>query len=390
MVDNIFLEVKNFLNDSNKLTLEIEFECFNSTVYKGFGVVFKELDCKKTTLKVFLVKSQILGRTTLYFRDSPIYTFSLTIDDYNLFNDNSPKELIIENFVVLSVEPIGGNQLIIAKNLISVYASINDGKKRDSSSLTLYQCYTLPIASKSYDYVLDFNLLTNTPKEVRKTPTNSINSQNLRVNTNISPEKSNNNLTYLFLIILVVTIGLIISDKNNQNSNTEFPTETVDGTLETTVDTSATIIETNETTVDTTLPSATSIESTPTISIIQEMDITKCATNLIEFASNRDNHFHEFLSIPSQEIINELISNRILIIGDEKYPLIDCSFRYMSGNELIERKEFEKFKDAHLVWINYYDRETNKYVKSSIQPLDSKEDCDVFIELLAELRITLI
>ncbi len=385
MVDNILLEVKKFLNDTNKLTLEIEFECFNSTVYKGIGVIFKELESKKKTLKVFLVKSQILGRTTLFFRDSPTYTFSLTIDDYYLFNDIHPKELIIENFVVLSLEPIGGNQLIIAKNSISVYARINDGKKRDSSSLTLYQCYTLPIASKSYNYVLDFNLLTNTPKEVGKTSTNSTNSQNSGGNTNFSPEKSNNNnnLTYFFLIIFALIIALIILEKNNQNTNTEFPTETV-------VDTSTAIIETNETTIDTTLPSVTSIESSPTISKIQEIDIIKCATNLIEFASNRDDHFHEFLTVPSQKIIDELLLNKSLIINGEEYPLIDCSFSYSSSNALSEQKGLESFKNTHLVYINLYDGKNNKFIKSLIQPLDSKEDCDVFIELLAELRITLI
>lgn len=207
---------------------------------------------------------------------------------------------------------------------------------------------------------------------------------------NNTPEKTNKNLIIFLLIIIAILIVIKVSTNNNQDNNTEISTETVVDTSEATVDTSAAVIETNETIIDTTLPSATSIESSSTISKIQEIDIIKCASNLIEFASNRDKNFQEFLSVSSQEIINELTINKMLIIGNDKYPLIDCTFRYMSGNDLIEQKEFKNFKDAHLVWINYYDRITKKYIKSYIQPLDSKEDCDVLIELLKELRITLI
>ncbi|MEN9981862.1 MAG: hypothetical protein RL542_1649 [Bacteroidota bacterium] len=165
MTDNILLEIQNFINDPDKLTLEIEFKYFRSSIYEGIRVV-NELSSNKPSLKIFLVKSQLLGRISFFFRDSPKYTFSLTLNDIYLNKNeilNEINEIKIERFIALETEPIGGNQLIITSNSISVYARINGQNK------TLNQYYLFPVSIKNYDSILDFSLLT-TPTKATENP----------------------------------------------------------------------------------------------------------------------------------------------------------------------------------------------------------------------------
>lgn len=170
MVDSILLEIQKFINDPNELTLEIEFEYFRSSLYEGIRVT-NELSSNKPTLKIFLVKNQMLGSISFFFRDGPKFQFSLTINEVYLKNDiklNDFNELKIERFIVLGTEPIGGNQLIITPNSITIYAKINGTNK------TLSQYYLLPKSIKNYDYVLDFNILTSPSKPIENPPINPV------------------------------------------------------------------------------------------------------------------------------------------------------------------------------------------------------------------------
>ncbi len=83
------------------------------------------------------------------------------------------------------------------------------------------------ISSKNIDYVLESTNSTDDSKEVNNTN---------ETQTNNPSEKNNKNLIIFFLIIIALLIGIIISEKNNQNANTEFPTETVVDTSQATVE----------------------------------------------------------------------------------------------------------------------------------------------------------
>lgn len=245
-------EILKFLEDNDKITLEIEFCDFQSSIYEGMKSI--DLPTKLNRLNVYIVKSPSLGRITFFFRDSPKFVFSLTVDEEDLFNNINNNEIVLENFISLADEPIKGNKLTISNNMLYVNAYvINSTRLFDESNLT--QNYFDAVSFKSYDYQLDFKTLTETPN-IKNKPNNQ---------QAIASDNKKNHSVYYVLIFIAIVIGLntyqaLTADLNN-SINTEEPTVSIDTTA-VVADTTATVIE-----ADTT---ANIIEADTTVNVIED------------------------------------------------------------------------------------------------------------------------
>lgn len=115
---------KNFLQNNDLETLEIEFSIFNATLTDN-SFRMKTLPSRRSFWKVFVQKNS-LGNVTFYFRDSPKYVFALVVDDEYLARQAKEEPLVIENFIVLGADPISGTRISITEDAIRVNANINN------------------------------------------------------------------------------------------------------------------------------------------------------------------------------------------------------------------------------------------------------------------------
>lgn len=216
---NILHELKKFLTNPNELTLELSFVNFESSLIQGIRTI-KNLTTKKSSLSVTLVKHRTLGSVSFFFRDSPKYQFSLTVDESLLINEDNFYELTINKFIVYGKNPITGNQLIINSYSIIIYASLNDNNPRGLNSYSINQIYSDCKSFKSLDYISEIETL--------KKPTN-IESNKYSPNNN---SKGSNKFLILGIIAIIVIFITIISniDNNRQNINietNEFEADTI-------------------------------------------------------------------------------------------------------------------------------------------------------------------
>ena len=226
---NILHELKKFLTNPNELTLELSFVNFESSLIQGIRTI-KNLTTKKSSLSVTLVKHRTLGSVSFFFRDSPKYQFSLTVDESLLINEDNSYELTINKFIVYGKNPITGNQLIINSYSIIIYASLNDNNPRGLNSYSINQIYSDCKSFKSLDYISEIETL--------KKPTD-IESNKYSPNNN---SKESNKFLILGIISIIVIFITTISniDNNRQKTNietNEFEADTIS------VDTTASLPE---------------------------------------------------------------------------------------------------------------------------------------------------
>lgn len=252
---DLFKKVLKFLKNDDKITLEIEFCDFKSSIYEGMTAI--NLPTKLNRLNVYIIKSPILGRITFFFRDSPKFVFSLTVDEEDLFNNINNNEIVLENFIALAAEPIKGNKLTISNNMLSVNAIVINHKTLIGGS-HLAQYYFDATSFKSYDYQLDFKTLTETPKKT-KTLTKTTNIKNKPINQKVivSDNKKNHSVYYV-LIAFAIVIGLNIYNTSKTNTDNSINTEQYPNENLTPIDTTAAAVDS----VATIEPNEVSVDST--------------------------------------------------------------------------------------------------------------------------------
>jgi Ca2+/Na+ antiporter len=247
-------EILKFLEEEDKITLEIDFSDFKSSIF--IDLKAKNIPCNLDCLTVFIVKAPITEKVTFFFRDSPKFAFSLTVDEQYLLEKKNDKEIKIEDFIVLAYEePIRGKKITISDNMLSVNALIkNSAILFDESNLTQY--YFDATSFKSYDYQLDFKTLTKTPKKKETlTKTTYVKNKPSNQQVIVSDNKKNYSVYYV-LIAFAILIGFNIYRTSTTNLDSSINTDTVENispidTTAAAIDSVATI-EPNEVSVDST------------------------------------------------------------------------------------------------------------------------------------------
>ena len=221
--ENILNEILRFIEDDEKITLEIVFTEFQSSLFVDLSS--KDISNKRDVLTVFVVKSPISGKITFFFRDSPKFVFSLTINEIYLLNQNTKTEIEIENFNVLAKEPIVGKKLTISALMLSVSAYVNKSTLLLNDGI-LTQHYSDAISFKSYDYQLNFNTLTQSPKPAE-------------IHTPTGGGKSFSKFP-LIIITIIILIAFIYNYQNNTSFNNQ---DITDESSESFVDSNAIVVD---------------------------------------------------------------------------------------------------------------------------------------------------